>query len=199
MKRRTEYLVEKRDGRREFLRATKLARSVHLALYEIGVDEDWRALELASVVLEGLRQKRKASQSSSPAAIPVGGPVVLTTTEIADSVQHLLVVTGQPTAAVAYGAVQVERARRRQVVGIGGAASNGVTSSGVAGTGANPSRMSVSSVPKAGRRTSKSGLGNTGPGNTGPESAGPESSGSAKSGAAAKPNVKPTNRIWGEG
>jgi len=167
---------------------------VHLALYEIGVDEDWRALELASVVLEGLRQKRKASQSSSPTAMPVGGPVVLTTTEIADSVQHLLVVTGQPTAAVAYGAVQVERARRRQVVGIGGAASNGVTSSGVAGTGANPSRMSVSSVPKAGRRTSKSGLGNTGP-----ESAGPESSGSAKSGAAAKPNVKPTNRIWGEG
>jgi len=194
MKRRTEHLVEKRDGRREFLRATKLARSVHLALYEIGVDEDWRALELASVVLEGLRQKRKASQSSSPTAMPVGGPVVLTTTEIADSVQHLLVVTGQPTAAVAYGAVQVERARRRQVVGIGGAASNGVTSSGVAGTGANPSRMSVSSVPKAGRRTSKSGLGNTGP-----ESAGPESSGSAKSGAAAKPNVKPTNRIWGEG
>ena len=199
MKRRTEHLVEKRDGRREFLRATKLARSVHLALYEIGVDEDWRALELASVVLEGLRQKRKASQSSSPTAMPVGGPVVLTTTEIADSVQHLLVVTGQPTAAVAYGAVQVERARRRQVVGIGGAASNGVTSSGVAGTGANPSRMSVSSVPKAGRRTSKSGPGNTGPGNTGPESAGPESSGSAKSGAAAKPNVKPTNRIWGEG
>jgi hypothetical protein len=195
MKRRTEHLVEKRDGRREFLRATKLARSVHLALYEIGVDEDWRALELASVVLEGLRQKRKASQSSSPTAMPVGGPVVLTTTEIADSVQHLLVVTGQPTAAVAYGAVQVERARRRQVVGIGGgAAGNGVTSSGVAGTGANPSRMSVSSVPKAGRRTSKSGLGNTGP-----ESAGPESSGSAKSGAAAKPNVKPTNRIWGEG
>jgi hypothetical protein len=185
MKRRTEYLVEKRDGRREFLRATKLARSVHLALYEIGVDEDWRALELASVVLEGLRQKRKASQSSSPAAIPVGGPVVLTTTEIADSVQHLLVVTGQPTAAVAYGAVQVERARRRQVVGIGGgAASSGVTSSGVAGPGANPTRIGVSSVTKAGRRTSKSG---------------PGSSGSAKSGAAAKPDVKPTNRIWGEG
>ena len=190
MKRRTEHLVEKRDGRREFLRATKLARSVHLALYEIGVDEDWRALELASVVLEGLRQKRKSSQSSSPVAVPVGGPVVLTTTEIADSVQHLLVVTGQPTAAVAYGAVQVERARRRQVVGIGGgAASSGVTSSGVAGsgvagTGANPSRIGVSSVPKAGRRTSKSG---------------PGSSGSAKSGAAAKPNVKPTNRIWGEG
>ena len=124
MKRRTEHLVEKRDGRREFLRATKLARSVHLALYEIGVDEDWRALELAGVVLEGLRQKRKSAQAAAvgQSGSGVGGPVVLTTAEIADSVQHLLVVTGQPTAAVAYGAVQAERARRRQIVGaaIGG-------------------------------------------------------------------------------
>ena len=116
MKRRTEHLVEKRDGRREFLRATKLARSVHLALYEIGVDEDWRALELATVVLEGLRQKRVAK--SDKAAVTVG-QVVLTTAEIADAVQHLLVVTGQPTAAVAYGAVQAERSRRRQLVGVG--------------------------------------------------------------------------------
>lgn len=116
MKRRTEHLVEKRDGRREFLRATKLARSVHLALFEIGVDEDWRALELATVVLEGLRQKRAAK--SDKVALSVG-QVVLTTAEIADAVQHLLVVTGQPTAAVAYGAVQAERSRRRQLVGVG--------------------------------------------------------------------------------
>jgi hypothetical protein len=58
MKRRTEHLVEKRDGRREYLRATKLARSIHLALCGVGVDEDWRALELANVVLEGLRRRR---------------------------------------------------------------------------------------------------------------------------------------------
>jgi hypothetical protein len=44
MKRRTEHLVEKRDGRTEFLRATKLARSIHLAMHSVGVDEDWRAL-----------------------------------------------------------------------------------------------------------------------------------------------------------
>lgn len=109
MKRRTEHLVEKRDGRREFLRATKLARSVHLALYAIGVDEDWRAIEVASAVLEGLRERRKN--------VAEVGPVVLTTSEIADSVQHLLVVTGQPAAAVSYGAVQAERARRRHAVG----------------------------------------------------------------------------------
>jgi hypothetical protein len=112
MKRRTEHLVEKRDGRREFLRATKLARSIHLALYEIGVDEDWRALELATVVLEGLRTRR----TGHPEAKVPGGSLVLSTGEIADAVQHLLVVTGQPAAAVSYGAVQAERGRRRQSV-----------------------------------------------------------------------------------
>ena len=106
MKRRKEHLVEKRDGRREFLRATKLARSIHLALYEIGVDEDWRAIELATVVLEGLRTRRGGADSG----------VVLNTHEIADAVQHALVVTGQPAAAVCYGAVQAERARRRGAV-----------------------------------------------------------------------------------
>ncbi|MCK5944987.1 MAG: hypothetical protein KAI24_23570 [Planctomycetes bacterium] len=118
MKRRTEHLVEKRDGRREFLRATKLARSIHLALYEIGVDEDWRALELASVVLEGLRSKRgrEVPVGAGIVAGKGGAEVVLTTSELADAVQHLLVVTGQPAAAVSYGAVRAERSRRRQSV-----------------------------------------------------------------------------------
>jgi hypothetical protein len=107
MKRRAEHLVQKRDGRREFLRATKLARSIHLALHSVGVDEDWRALELANVTLEALRQKR--GKGGSPDAA-----LLLTTTEIADAVQHLLVVTGQPTAAVSFGAVAAERTRRRQ-------------------------------------------------------------------------------------
>jgi hypothetical protein len=107
VKRRPEHLVQKRDGRREFLRATKLARSIHLALHSVGVDEDWRALELANVALQALRHKREAIAEP-------GEHVVLTTAEIADAVQHLLVVTGQPTAAVAFGAVAAERARRRQ-------------------------------------------------------------------------------------
>ncbi len=112
MKRRTEHLIEKRDGRREYLRATKLARSIHLALFEIGVDEDWRALELATVVLEGLRTRRRDEKESASRR----DPLVLNTVEIADAVQHLLVVTGQPAAAVSYGAVQAERGRRRQSV-----------------------------------------------------------------------------------
>ncbi|MFY9341827.1 MAG: hypothetical protein WAT39_05025, partial [Planctomycetota bacterium] len=92
--------MHKRDGRREFLRATKLARSIHLALHSVGVDEDWRALELANVALTALRQKKRPGE--------VGDGVVLTTAEIADAVQHLLVVTGQPAAAVSFGAVAAE-------------------------------------------------------------------------------------------
>jgi hypothetical protein len=106
MKRRAEHLVLKRDGRREFLRATKLARSIHLALHSVGVDEDWRAIELANVALQALRQKRQLDGFDAP--------VVLTTAELSDAVQHLLVVTGQPMAAVSYGAVAAERSRRRQ-------------------------------------------------------------------------------------
>jgi 2-phosphoglycerate kinase len=110
MKRRAEHLVEKRDGRREFLRATKLARSVHLALHSVGVDEDWRALEVANVVLQALRRKRELGGEDST--------MVLKTSEIADAVQHALVVTGQPHAAAAYGMIATERSRRRQSVAL---------------------------------------------------------------------------------
>ncbi len=106
MKRRAEHLVHKRDGRREFLRATKLARSIHLALHSVGIDEDWRALELANVVLTALRQKKRPDAA-------VEAELALSTTEIGDAVQHVLVVTGQPQAAVAFGAVAAERSRRR--------------------------------------------------------------------------------------
>jgi hypothetical protein len=103
MKRRSEHLVEKRDGRTEFLRATKLARSVHQALCSVGVDEAWRALEVTAAVLAGLRQVQ--------AAAPAGR--ALSTAAIGEAVQQVLVATGQPAAAVAYGAIAAERARRR--------------------------------------------------------------------------------------
>ena len=69
MKRRTEHLVEKRDGRTEFLRATKLARSIHLALHSTGVDEDWRALEVTSTVLAGLRDRKSTRLNSSHSSV----------------------------------------------------------------------------------------------------------------------------------
>ncbi len=112
MKRRTEHLVEKRDGRTEFLRATKLARSVHLALHSTGVDEDWRALEVTSTVLAGLRQR----QAEAAGAGHAPGP--LTTASIADAVQSVFIATGQAAAAVAYGEVAAERGRRRSVFGL---------------------------------------------------------------------------------
>lgn len=107
MKRRAEHLVEKRDGRTEWLRTTKLARSVHQALCSVGVNEDWRALEIANAVVHGVRARRDA-------ALALGrnvGP--MSTTELADAVQNVLVATGQAAAAAAYGAMGVERQRRR--------------------------------------------------------------------------------------
>lgn len=108
MKRRAEFLVEKRDGRTEWLRATKLARSIHMALASAGVDEDWRALELATAVLSGLRSRQRDEQA---AGRRVG---MLTTAQLADAVAHVLVATGAPVAAAAYGLVAAERMRRRR-------------------------------------------------------------------------------------
>ena len=108
MKRRVEFLVEKRDGRMEWLRASKLARSIHLALLGAGVNEDWRALDVATAVLAGLRQRR--------ADLEQQGRTVnqLRTAELADAVQHVLVATGLPQAAAAYGAVAAQRSRQRR-------------------------------------------------------------------------------------
>jgi hypothetical protein len=108
MKRRAEFLVEKRDGRTEWLRATKLARSIHLALHSAGIDEDWRALELAAAVLSGLRARQRDDQT---AGRRVG---MLTTAQLADAVAQVLVATGVPVAAAAYGLVASERTRRRR-------------------------------------------------------------------------------------
>lgn len=111
MKRRTEHLVEKRDGRTEFLRATKLARSIHSALHSVGVDEDWRAIEIANAVLMALREKHQQGPRRSGLAVAVG--TLLKTSELSDAVQRLLVATGQAAAAMAYCKVAGERSRRK--------------------------------------------------------------------------------------
>lgn len=102
MKRRAEFLVEKRDGRREWLRATKLARSIHLALSAIGAGEAWRAVDLAETVLTALR-KRNAVRGDTDS---------LSTIELADAVQQVLIATGFPGAAWAFTQVGAERRRR---------------------------------------------------------------------------------------
>ena len=125
MKRRSEHLVQKRDGRTEFLRATKLARSIHLALKSVGVDEDWRAIEIGAAVLAGVRRQldgvAKAPSEVVGAGVSLAGePAVvrkpgvgLTTEMLAEGVQRVLVANDQAAAAVAFGAVATERSRRR--------------------------------------------------------------------------------------
>ena len=108
MKRRSEHLVKKRDGRMEFLRATKLARSVHLALQSVGVDEDWRALDVTTAVLAGLRSRREQ--------VLLEGAPVLSTIELASAVQGVLVANGHAAAAVAFEATQKNRALRRAML-----------------------------------------------------------------------------------
>lgn len=58
MKRQAEFLVRKRDGRCEWLRATKLARSIHAALSAAGYPGRDRSLELATEIVGGLCRVR---------------------------------------------------------------------------------------------------------------------------------------------
>jgi hypothetical protein len=105
MKRRAEFLVEKRDGRREWLRATKLARSIHLALSASGASEPWRAIDLAEAVLGALRLRRVERGQG-------GDDGTLSTLEISDAVQHALIATGFGAAAWSFTRVGAERRRR---------------------------------------------------------------------------------------
>lgn len=100
MRRRADCLVEKRDGRREWLRASKLARSIHLALQAAGAPEPWRALEVAEAVLVGLRHRRAEGLS-------------LPTAMLADGVSRVLLAIGYPVAALQYERVGAELRRRR--------------------------------------------------------------------------------------
>ncbi len=123
MKRRAEFLVDKRDGRREWLRRTKLAHSIHMAFHSADIQagdesdpepsrawdpepwragdlELWRAMDLASAVLTGLRSVH-------------GEAVVLTTDQLAVAVHKVLVATGFPQVAGAYEKCGAEHRRRR--------------------------------------------------------------------------------------
>lgn len=108
MKRRAEFLVEKRDGRREWLRASKLARSIHLALLSVHAAEGWRAVDLAEAVLAGIRGRIRRDTGHELAP--------LVTAELAEAVQQVLLATGFSTAAYAYARVGAERRRRKAVL-----------------------------------------------------------------------------------
>jgi hypothetical protein len=108
MKRRAEFLVRKRDGRSEWLRATKLVRSIQLALAEAGCKEPWRAMPLATAVLTGLRAR-------------LGTARPMPTAELAGAVEHVLCANGLPEAAHVYAAARAELQRRQDLLRLRGA------------------------------------------------------------------------------
>ncbi len=104
VRRREAYLVEKRDGRREWLRTTKLARSIRAALSVESDDvasgaDDWLAMDLATAVIGGLRARGDLS--------------VVRTERIGEATVRVLIATGYPRAAAAYTRVGTDRVRRR--------------------------------------------------------------------------------------
>ena len=107
MKRRAEFLVTKRDGRKEWLRATKLGRSIQRAAEAATAGdvlvEQWWAMELTAAVLQGLRQK-------------CGRGEVLTPTHLADAVVQVFLATGFPQAARAYRQAGAAQRHRRTVL-----------------------------------------------------------------------------------
>ena len=108
MKRTAEFLVRKRDGRREWLRATKLTHSILLAFGsahpdKLDVDEPWRAMDVACSVLTGLRSLH-------------GENAVLTTDSLSEAVPRVLLATGHAEAAGAYERVGAEQQRRRRAL-----------------------------------------------------------------------------------
>lgn len=107
MKRRAEFLVEKRDGRQEWLRATKLARSLHLALASAGATELWLAMDLTETVLVAVRKRHLERAAERGGELPP-----LRTLEIADAVQQVLLATGYAQAAWTYTRIGAERRRR---------------------------------------------------------------------------------------
>jgi len=117
------------------LRATKLARSIGLAIAAgLGEDfetsgftgEDWRAADLTSAILIGLREQH-------------GPDRLLSTTCLADAVLQVLVATGFPRAAEEYSRVGGEQRRRRVVLSRTmpslrhGVSRRGIVDSGAAG------------------------------------------------------------------
>ena len=103
MNRRAEFLVSKRDGTKEWLRATKLARSIHLAMAASGASETWRAIDIASTVLMGLRSK-------------LGSRSSLSTCDIALASQQVLAALGFVAAAEHYGRVGASQRRRQRLL-----------------------------------------------------------------------------------
>ncbi|MCB9869574.1 MAG: hypothetical protein H6837_06935 [Planctomycetes bacterium] len=139
MIRKPGFRVLKRDGRSEWLRASKLVRSIGRALAaaegrewvvgslgaapEFADGDDWRAVDLTEAVLAGLRAAA-GGDSADSTGCPLedaGSPDAIESAQIADAVLQVLVATGFRQAAAAYAHAAAERARRRAEIPWGGA------------------------------------------------------------------------------
>lgn len=115
MRRTARYRIRKRDGRIEWLRTSKLGRSIHRAMQtaadEVGdveageaagllPGEEWRTLDLVSGVVAALREE-------------FGEDALLSTARLAEAVPQALWAAGLPLAARAFTRVGGEQLRQR--------------------------------------------------------------------------------------
>lgn len=125
VKRRTELLVEKRDGRREWLRLTKTTRSIERALsaaHATHPDAPISAVQTGRIPVSQLLVQRGgpllaaelAAQAVrlARAADVSGAP--LATARIAEAVQSVLIADGRPVAATCFVEVASSRMAREQ-------------------------------------------------------------------------------------
>lgn len=131
MKRQASFRIRKRDGRVEWLRSSKLARSIARALLAaesilddrvtqvaFSVDdpggglvaefrEDWRAIDLATAVLTGLCGETRVADDEVP---------MWRSERVAQAVQRVLSANGYAAAATAYTRARTLQCRRRGVL-----------------------------------------------------------------------------------
>ena len=114
MQRTARFRVRKRNGRTEWLRSSKLARSIARALTAVGAQsnrvasycvpgEEWRTVDFTTTVLTGLRGELYDDQP-------------LETARIGEAVQQLFCATGFVDVASAFARVSNEQHRRRSAM-----------------------------------------------------------------------------------
>lgn len=157
MKRQARFRVRKRDGRVEWMRASKLARSIGLALtaaeslvdgrttqVAFSVDdpggalvtecpEDWRAIDMATAVITGLCGELDGSSDEV---------AKWTAERIAQAVQKVLSATGYEAAATAYARASDIQSRRRGVLHSAMPSMNADHAQGIEDTGVLAQRLS---------------------------------------------------------
>ncbi|MGE0141706.1 MAG: hypothetical protein AB7I19_02310 [Planctomycetota bacterium] len=127
MKRNVQFLIQKRDGRSEWLRASKIARSLQRACEAAGVP-DCDVFDLTAKVMRDLSTRAtiaapssgdRSTAGSGGSSAPGSGAaesIALTADAVAASVTRVLYASGLTTAATCYVVAARERSARKQVL-----------------------------------------------------------------------------------